>query len=124
MIEHPKLETLPSILNDSHLLLVQVRRFVTQCIAVLDAGEQPDVMGLDDQVKILCGHIAQMSVEEAAKMRPKMDSLIDELDQLSQALSKERALVKEQLNDLTRQQQAMAAYQRVNGSVPLPEVKG
>lgn len=120
MMELPKLETLPGILNDPHLLLSQIRRFTAQCIKVLDAGEQPDLMGLDDQVKILCSHVSKMELKDAEAMQPKMDSLVAELDQLAKAIGRERALVAEQLNDLNRQRQALGAYKKVDASVPLP----
>ena len=117
-MKQPELETLPSILNDPSLLLSQIRRFVAQCMVLLEEGGQPELMGLDDQVKILCEHVAKMDLKEAEILSPKMGSLIAELDQLAKMISKERALVMEQLNELHQQQKAFSAYSRASITRP------
>jgi hypothetical protein len=119
----PKLDTLQSILQDPPLLLSQLRRFVTQCCTLLEEGGQPELKGLDDHVRILCDHINAMPSNEADKFRPKLESLVAELNGLSQLLDAQKGDIVEQLANLSRQRQAHAAYERVNTSVP-PLPKG
>lgn len=110
-----------SISQDPHLLLGQIRHFANRCRSLLDDGIDVDLHGMDDQVQVLCAKVKDMPNEEALKMRPKMDSLIQELDDLAEALENQKARVKAQLNDLVRQQKAHIAYQKVESSAPREE---
>ena len=110
-----------SITQDPHMLLGQIRHFATRCRTMLEDGIDVDLHGMDDQVQILCAKVKEMPSEEALKMRPKMDSLIQELDDLAEALETQKARIKAQLNDLVRQQKAHVAYQKVESSAPREE---
>ncbi len=109
------------IMEDPQMLLGQIRHFANQCCKLLEEGQEVDVTGLDAQVQKLCTRVNAMPVEEAMKLRPKMDSLIEELDALSEALENQKALIKAQLNDLVRQQKAHVAYQTADASAPRSE---
>lgn len=115
----PKHEVLPAITGDPKLLLGQIRRFVIECRKLLSEGEEPDLTGMDDQVRMLCGHIKQMAPSDAEQLRPRLDSLVQELDELSVALTKQKELVLSQLQELNRQHQANTAYQKA-GATGLP----
>jgi hypothetical protein len=117
----PTLETLPNILFDPELLLGQLRQFVGRCRSLLEDGTEVELTGLDDQVRLLCEHIRGMEHEDAQQLRPKMQSLVEELDLLSTALLKQKAAVSAELAELSRQRNANAAYQRVESSVPRDE---
>lgn len=114
----PTLETLPSITENPSLLLGQIRHFVSECRKLLEEGGDPELTGMDDQVRFLCAQIKKMEPEESDQIRPKLDSLVEELDDLAQALQKQRQLVLEQLEELNRQQKASAAYQKASAGTP------
>lgn len=113
-MEHPTLENSPEILDNPESLLAAIRRYVVLCLRYLEAGHTPMMEGLDAQVKMLCAQVEKMEAKTAEMLRPKMDSLVAELDDLAKALNEERVGVVEQLNDLGRQQQGLTAYQRAS----------
>lgn len=120
----PTLETLPSITGNPALLLGQIRHFVSECRKLLEEGGEPEITGMDEQVKFLCDQIKKMPAEESDQLRPKLDSLVVELDELSLALQKQRQIVLEQLEELNRQQKANAAYQKAGAGAPPKQPEG
>lgn len=118
-MEPNNFEILPTLSDDPHKLLGQIRHFVMRCHSVLKEGKEPNLIGMESQVKILCDQIHALEVEEAQQLRPRLDSLVEELDELTLALKKQKELVQRQLEELTRQHRASNAYQKVGASVPL-----
>ncbi len=121
MDSNPKLEILPTITSNPVLMLGQIRHFVTQCRKLLEEGGEPELAGMDDQVKELCKLIKTLDSKDAQQLRPRMESLVEELDELAYALTKQKDLVMAQLEELNKQQKANTAYQRVGATgVNLP----
>ncbi len=118
-MEAPKLETLQSIIDDPAILLGQIRHFAHRCRAVLEEGGEVDLAGMDAQVQVLCKQVDNMPLAEGLKFRPKLDSLINELDDLAVELENQKIIIHAQLNDLVKQQKANQAYQKVESSVPI-----
>jgi len=117
----PKQEILSTITGDPKLLLGQIRHFVMECRKLLDDGGEPDLNGMDDQVRKLCGRIKQMAPADAEQLRPRLDSLVQELDELARALTRQKEIVLAQLQELNRQHQANTAYQKAGATgLPMP----
>lgn len=99
-------------------LIRQMQDFMAHCYALMQQGQEPDLTGLDDQVELLCHGIATMNEEESARLRPKLDTLVEELTALGNQLQAQKDDLSRQLGALNNQKQAHNAYQRATASVP------
>ena len=97
---------------NANQIIIQLQTFMGRCEELLDEGKEVNLAGMDEQVATLCEAIAQMPFEQADRLRPKLDSLMQEFDTLSQKLQQQKDLLSGELSRLNQQKQAHSAYQR------------
>jgi len=100
-------------------LIREIQEFMATCAALMEQGKEPDMSGLDDQVEKLCLGIAAMDDDEADRMRPKLDTLVEELTVLGNKLEEMKESLGKQLGSLNNQKQAHNAYQRAGASADM-----
>ena len=114
----------PELLEDPDYLINKIRAFMEDCRKLLEEGNEVSVVGLDDQVKELCDVLNAMPVREGDKFEPKLQTLIDELDALGNALMAQRDAIRAELAGLNQQQKAATAYQKAATHHPLKPEDG
>jgi cell fate (sporulation/competence/biofilm development) regulator YlbF (YheA/YmcA/DUF963 family) len=94
-------------------LLNEVEEFIAAGHTMLMEGEMPDLQGLDDKVRRLVQRIQQFSVEGFSQLQPRLNEVMEGLDQLKSSLQQQKVLVENRINELPGAQKAHNAYQKV-----------
>lgn len=106
--------------EDPNHVIAQIQEFMKRCAVLLEEGKEPDLSGLDVQVEALCQAIANMSYEESDRMRPRLETLVQQLGELGRSLQEQKDALSQQLGALNNQKQAHSAYQRAHASGSKP----
>lgn len=91
-------------------LFDEASQFITQARSRLEAGEEVDLKGLDAVVAQLCDEVIRQPVAEAEVNKAKIQQLMQELNRVSDILTRQYDAIKAQLGGLNQQKQAHTAY--------------
>lgn len=106
------------VIEDPQFLIGKIRQFMRRCEEALDVNQQPDLTGLDEQVRELTESMNHLPVQELKTMKPKLDELMQELNVLGKKLSEQRDAIRNHMQGLNHQQHANSAYAKAQASAP------
>ena len=72
--------------------LSSVLDYVRQCDLRVGKGEVMDLSGLDRTVMAMCEEIVRLPAPQARNLQPRMQQLVESLDQLALRMREQRAL--------------------------------
>lgn len=101
-------------------LFENVSKFVEDSRNLIANGSSIEMAGIDRQVQSLCSHILQLSVEEREKYADLLQTLLTELQALSEDLIKQREAMVHEIRYLSSHKKANIAYKTADGKAPLP----
>jgi len=96
-------ETLSRELTGISAIIVAARGMVND-------GKAVNLQPLEAEMRRLCASIECVPRDDARTLEPRLLSLIDELDKLFSAIASKRAVLKDQLSDLSLRDRAVSAY--------------
>lgn len=105
-------------------LFDNVRKFVEDSRSLISNGSSVEMAGIDKQVQSLCAHILQLSLEEREKYADMLQTLLTELQALSEDLIKQREAMVHEIRYLSSHQKANIAYKTADGKAALPDEEG
>ncbi len=92
--------------------LDEVTGAVTLARRKVGEGELIDLSGLDRRVDQICKALHALGRDDGGALRPRLLSLIDELNLLTEDLKRQQVQVAAELKDSSSHQQAAAAYRK------------
>jgi hypothetical protein len=91
-------------------LFLEVEQFIAEGRALLDQGALMELAGLDEQVRILCDRVLQLSQEERLVYADKLQKLLGDLTALGETMAQKRDLIAEEIRGLSHHKKASTAY--------------
>lgn len=97
-------------------LLEEVSAFIKNSRRLLENGELAQLAGMDDQMRELCDGILRLSVEERAQYAERLQSLFQDLEQLSHVIQNMRDATVKEASQLSHHKKAHVAYRTAESS--------
>lgn len=88
---------------------------ITSYRDALSRGESITPQGMDDRVAALCTRLNGASLQEQEQCRPFLEELTGHCQTLQDLLQQNQKLIRSELQNLGRVQQAQHAYQKQSG---------
>jgi hypothetical protein len=90
--------------------LTGISAIITAARGMVNDGKSVNLQPLEAEMRRLCASIEGMPRTDAQVLEPRLLALIDELDKLFNAISGKRAMLQEQIKDLSLRDRAVSAY--------------
>ncbi len=102
--------------TETEKLFSDIHKFVSVGRTLMREGKIMELNGLDDQVKILCETVLQLTQEERIIYADWLQELLGDLKTLGDELVVQRDLVADEIRGMPSHQKANVAYRKVDAS--------
>ena len=104
------------IAKSTEILFSEISQFIAESRSLLDSGALMEMHGLDEQVRVLCEAVLQLSQEERVAASVPMQKLLTDLKKLGEDMVISRDKLADEVRQLSSQKKAAHAYKIVDAS--------
>jgi hypothetical protein len=100
----------------SDKLFGEISRYINDSRAMLEKGRFLELVGLDEQVQLLCEAVLKLSQQEKSIYADKLEQIVKDLDALAEEMHRQKALVAGELSGMSTHRKANIAYQQADAT--------
>ncbi len=102
--------------NSTEKLFNDISQFITQSRELLEQGAIMELAGLDEQVRVLCDAVLQLSQSERLQYAERLQEMLTGLKLLGDEMVTSRDKIAEEIRGVSNFKKASVAYRTVNAS--------